>query len=272
MNDVYRIDFPGAPYVLRVQGQGKWWLKGEPDLRFELDLLTHLHVHGVPVSHPVARSNGDFLGRTQLEGAERFYSLFTWATGVPGGDDMSSEQAYEVGRVIAEIHVCSDLFRTALPRYELGEETLLDRPLRVMEPALQRSDPGLVTFIRTEIERVRERMRSFDPGPDGWGVVHGDPQDLNYHVSPEGKPTVFDFDMCGYGWRAYDLAYYYTRIAHPFRQSALDGYESVRRVSAAEREMLTTFGQAAWVKERTMMGTGLDPRDLAKYLEDPYEW
>ena len=111
MNDVYRIDFPDAPYVLRVQGLGKWWLKGESDLRFELDLLTHLHVHGMPVSYPVPRSNGDSLGRTQVEGAEQFYSLFTWASGVPGGDDMSSEQAYEVGRVIAEIHLWSDLFQ-----------------------------------------------------------------------------------------------------------------------------------------------------------------
>lgn len=271
MNDVYRVDLPDRPYVLRIQGLDKWWLKHESDLRFELDLLTHLHHHDVPVSHPVQRSNGDTLGRIPLARAERFYSLFTWATGVPGGDPMTSDQAYAVGRVLAEIHVRSDVFHTDLPRYELGEETLLDRPLRVMEPNLRRTDAELVTFIRTEIETVRQRMRAFDPGPDGWGIVHGDPQDLNYHLSPDGKVTIFDFDLCGFGWRAYDLAYYYTRLAEPFRQPSLDGYESLRPLSVDEREMLPVFGQAAWVKERTMLGTGLDPRELAKNLADPFQ-
>lgn len=270
MNDVYRIDLPGGPYVLRLHGAGKWWLTEEPDFRFELDLLVHLHRHGVPVSYPVPRSNGDTLGRIRWDGLERFYSLFTWAPGVPGGVDMTRDQAYVVGRLIAEIHVCSDLFRTDLRRYELGEETLLDRPLRVMEPRLRRTEPAVVAYIRTEIENIRERLRSFDPGPDGWGIVHGDVQELNYHLTPDGKIMIFDFDLCGYGWRAYDVAYYYTRIAEPFRQSALDGYQSVRPLSDAELELLPVLGKAAWVKEGTMMGTGLDPRDLAEKLADPY--
>lgn len=52
MNDVYRIDLPGEPYVLRIHGAAKWWLKQQPDFRFELDLLVHRHRQGVPVSYP----------------------------------------------------------------------------------------------------------------------------------------------------------------------------------------------------------------------------
>ncbi len=174
--------------------------------------------------------------------------------------------------MIAEIHVWSDRFHTELPRYELGEETLLDRPLTILEPALQRCDSGIAAEIRAEIERIRDRLRSFDPGPTGWGIIHGDPQDLNYHLTTDGKITIFDFDLCGFGWRAYDFAYYYTRIAEQFRQSALDGYESVRALSEAEREMIPTFGQAAWVKEGTMVGSGLHPSDLAKNLTDPFQF
>jgi Ser/Thr protein kinase RdoA (MazF antagonist) len=271
MNEVYRIDLPDGPYALRIHGDNKWWLTEEGSLRFELDLLTHLNDHGVPVSRPVPRSNGDVLGRVRQNDAERFYSLFTWAEGVPGGDGLTDDQAHLVGRLIAEIHVAADQFHSELPRYELGEETLLDRPLRILEPALRRADTDLAAGIRAEIERIRERLRAFDPGPTGWGIIHGDPQDLNYHLTADGKITIFDFDLCGYGWRAYDLAYYYTRIPEPFRQSALDGYDSVRRLSMAERELLPTFGQAAWVKEGTMVGSGLHPHELAKNLADPFQ-
>lgn len=270
INSAYRVDCPAESYVLRLQGEGKWWLKSEADLRFEIDLLTHLHDHDVPVSYPIPRNNGDALGRLRVADLDRDYSLFTWAPGDPPSA-MTAEQAYTIGRTIAQIHVSADLFHTDLSRYELAEETLLDRPLRIMEPALQRADTGLATYIRTEIEKIRERMRAFDPGSDGWGIVHGDPQDLNYHLTPNGKITFFDFDLCGYGWRAYDVAYFYTRIPEPLRQPALDGYESLRPLSDAEHDMLPTFGRAAWIKERTMVGSGLPPHDLARCLEDPYE-
>jgi len=168
MNEVYRVDCPDGPYVLRVHGPGKWWLRSEGDLRFELELLTHLRQHEVPVSSPVPRVNGDSLGVLQTAGDDRYYSLFTWAPGEPPGPDLTGDQVHRVGRLIARIHLCSDLFSSELPRYELGEDTLVDRPLRVMDAALRRADAGLATYVRTEIENVREHLRAFDPGPDGW--------------------------------------------------------------------------------------------------------
>ncbi len=270
MNEVHRVDGPDGRYVLRVHGLGKWWLRNEGDLQFELELLTHLRQHELPVSSPVPRISGELLGVFQTSGDDRYYSLFTWAPGEPVGRRLIGDQVHRVGQLIARIHLSADLFSTELPRYELGEDTLLDRPLRVMDAALRRADAGLATYVRIEIEKVRERLRAFDPGPDGWGIVHGDLQDLNYHLSAENKITLFDFDLCGYGWRGYDLAYYVTRLPEPLRQAALDGYGSVRPISDAERAMIPTFGRAAWIKECTMVGSGLAPPDLARNLEDPY--
>ena len=40
-----------------------------------------------------------------------------------------------------------------------------------------------------------------------WGVCHGDFSSTgNFHVAPDGTITVFDFDLCGPGWRVSDLA------------------------------------------------------------------
>ena len=49
----------------------------------------------------------------------------------------------------------------------------------------------------------------------------------------------------GYGWRAYDVAYYVTRIREQHRQPFLHGYESVRPPTDAEEDMIPTIGRLA---------------------------
>jgi Ser/Thr protein kinase RdoA (MazF antagonist) len=45
------------------------------------------------------------------------------------------------------------------------------------------------------------------------GVCHGDAQGGNAAISEEKILTFFDFDVCGHGWRAYDLALFYWGVA-----------------------------------------------------------
>src|SRR5439155_6307555 len=39
-----------------------------------------------------------------------------------------------------------------------------------------------------------------------WGICHGDYGAKNIHITEDQTLTVFDFDRCGPGWRAYDFA------------------------------------------------------------------
>src|SRR5262249_54605790 len=122
-----------------------------------------------------------------------------------------------------------------------------------------------------------DRLRGFDPGPGGWGVIHGDPQVLNCHFTPDGAVNFFDFDHCGFGWRAYDLAYClrHTNAAGEhrgaeIRSAVIDGYESVRPMNQTEHDMLPIVGRAAWIREGTAAGHGLAPKKLIRLLQDPY--
>ncbi|HEU0165175.1 MAG TPA: phosphotransferase, partial [Thermomicrobiales bacterium] len=139
-----------------------------------------------------------------------------------------------------------------------------DRFVDLMEPSLADDDPADAAFIRSQIVEIRQRLRDLDPGEGGWGLIHGDVQELNFHFTAENQITFFDFDLCGYGWRAYEISYYYTRIREELRAPVIAGYESVRPLSVSEREMLPTFGKLAWIRE------GLMSRDLIEKLHDPY--
>ena len=56
LNDTYAVHVGDHTYALRVRGREKWWIAGEGDLRFELDLLDHLRSEGVSVSSVGARA------------------------------------------------------------------------------------------------------------------------------------------------------------------------------------------------------------------------
>ena len=203
-NDTYAVELGGFPHALRIYGRNRWYISGPNDYRFELGLLAHLHAEGVPVSVPIPRRAGGTLGRVATTDGDYYFSLFSWAPGAPGHTDtLTAPQAYLIGQTLAAIHVAADSYQPepGHSRYTLDERTLLDRFVHELEPSLQHDDPGDVEFIRSQIDDIRRRIRAFDPGPGGWGIVHGDVQGFNHHLTEDGKITWFDFDLCGYGWR-----------------------------------------------------------------------
>jgi Ser/Thr protein kinase RdoA (MazF antagonist) len=65
-------------------------------------------------------------------------------------------------------------------------------------------------------------------------------------VAADGTFLLFDFDHCGFGWRAYDLAPFYQNSAAPDEErrkwaAFLSGYEEVRKLSTSERDSLPVF-------------------------------
>jgi Ser/Thr protein kinase RdoA (MazF antagonist) len=71
-------------------------------------------------------------------------------------------------------------------------QTLVHRP----------ADCAFLTVMATELS---QRIDAVTPQLET-GAIHGDVYHGNVHLTPEGALTWFDFDLCGEGWRAYDLA------------------------------------------------------------------
>ena len=276
-NDTYVVETAVDRYAFRVYGASKSWIRGDDDLQFELGLLTHLHAHRAAISYPLNTRGGTTLGHVSTSAGERRYALFSWASGQPlDSERWAPEAAHRLGHALATVHVFADRFATTGSRYRVDEQTLLDRSMERMRPRLEQADPAVVAFIEQQVTEIRGLLRSFDPGPHGWGIIHADPQSLNIHVTAD-TVTLFDFDHCGFGWRAYDIAYALRHTgasgdpeAERRRAALVDGYRSVRPLTASELEMLPTLGRAAWVREGTGAGHGLPPSKLATYLRDPY--
>jgi len=199
MNDTYLLQGTVQPSILRVYRYG--W-RSLDDIGYELDLLRRLAAAGVSVAQPIAARDGRDVHLLAAPEGVRPAVHFRHAPGsVPPGDD---RHAARLGSALADLHNACDGFRSAHRRFRLDLDTLLWRPLTVVTRALAHrpADTAFLTGLATQLgERIAALAPRLDSGP-----IHGDVYPGNAHITPEGHLTWFDFDLCGEGWRAYDLA------------------------------------------------------------------
>jgi Ser/Thr protein kinase RdoA (MazF antagonist) len=92
---------------------------------------------------------------------------------------------------------------------------------------------------------LRERIEHLPGGRLEWGVCHGDLHYGNAHRTGD-QITLFDFENCGVGWRAYDLAVYLWAARIVAKEGTawkpfLRGYTEHRALNETELQSIPLF-------------------------------
>ncbi len=166
----------------------------------------------------------------------------------PGEEDGLAPQFRELGALAARTH------RHAMSwRRPAGFERLSWDERAVFGPAPVwgdwRAAPNVTPAIAAVLERVeatlRRRLAAFGKSPERFGLIHADMRLANLLVD-NGRIRLIDFDDCGFGWFLYDFAAAVSFIEdHPqlpaLKAAWLEGYRSVRALSAAEEAEIDSF-------------------------------
>lgn len=255
VNDTYLVTADGHPFVLRVYRAG---LRARPEVEYELDLLLHLGRRGVPVSTPVQRRDGGWLAELAAPEGWRPAVLFSYAPGKVL--TYSEEDGRLYGRAAAELHGAAEGFHSSAGRAALDVRFLLQGPLQALRPVAERR--GLWVKISEAARELEDRLAALIPGLTA-GICHGDLHGHNVHRDDEGRLTFIDFDFCGPGWTAYDLATFrwavdlHSADPKPW-ESFLEGYRQVRPLSEADLAAIPLL-----VGMRTVWLMGLRSREAA---------
>lgn len=209
-NDHYLVTAGnGAQYAFRVYQQGDRYRRAESDYLYEIDWLRFLHERGLPVAYPIRRRDGGYLGWLEAPEGPRCYALFSLAHGDPLAlKDV--DQLYIMGEMMARIHKVSDTFTSAHARKPLDLAYLLDRPLERIRRTWTDERAANLDLVLTAAEEAREELSEFvrqsGKVPGRWGPIGGDFHQSSVYFNEVNEPTFFNFDLCGPGWRAYDIA------------------------------------------------------------------
>lgn len=271
-NTNYKLATSGGAFVLtlfekRVRAD---------DLPHILALIAHVSDKGLPAPRPVARKDGELLGRL----CGRPATVIRWA---PGAwlRDPTPEECARAGHELGRLHVLSD-DGPEMPDNRFGPSAWRDLALVCAQRATG-EDERLLRYVRDVIEALSDIWPDNLPS----GPIHGDyfPDNVLFkdgHVS-----GVIDFYFACTDARAYDLAVAINawgfKTGGAFDEAACAGfcagYLEARPLNALERAAMPMLcaGAAArftltrlhdvLYRDETAMVKLKDPTPFAKRLE-----
>lgn len=260
-NDHYLVDCGIKKYILRIYRSNKHWLSHESNYLFELEWLLFLYKNKVPVSCPIPRKDGKYLNKLNAPEGIRYWALFSEAFGTV--KKLDYKNSYKFGEIIAKLHIVSNNFITKNQRKIIDKNFLINLSLARIIKNAKNNYQFDIRYLISICKKINLIISKFETTfiQDEWGLIGGDFHQENHFVDDAGKITLFDFDLCGYGWRAYDLAVFKwslfsinniklrTKNCKNLWQAFLKGYDNYRHLSKSELAIINTFVQARqiWV-------------------------
>jgi Ser/Thr protein kinase RdoA (MazF antagonist) len=248
-NDHYLVRCGEEKCIARVYQLGQHLGRSESDYLYELDWLNFLKGNGLPVSYPLPRRDGGYLGTLHAPEGNRYYALFSFAQGKPVSIN-NEDQLFAMGAMMAQIHLASNDYSTEYNRRPMDLAFLADEPVDRLKALWSGSKDDKLHIILNSAEEAKVEIEALlkneEETEDSWGPIGGDFHPYNTHFDEQNRPTFFNFDLCGFGWRAYDIAVFLLNAELMQRSSRLSeaffaGYYSVRPLSRNEHEAVAPF-------------------------------
>jgi len=249
VNHTYFISDNETKFVIRVYCY-KWRTKKE--IEQELELLILLKNNSLPVSHPIADKNGNFIQEINAPEGIRYVVVFSYAKGEKIRF-MSNETCYSIGSLMAKIH-------------NITENKKIDRVNYDFEMFLNSSYNNLKTFFTEDLDEMKflkeigskipKRIKECNFLENQNGIVHLDIWYDNLSVNNENEITIFDFDNCGNGLLILDVGYFCKQLffiesdknEYELKaKSFLNGYQKIRYLSENEIKLIPEAGASIFV-------------------------
>lgn len=213
------------------------------DLPFFIQLMEHLAETGLPVPRPVRDRDGIALHRL----AGRAACLIQFLPGVSASAPTPA-QTGAAAAALAALHLAGASF----PRQRTNHLSLpwWQQTANDLGEGLDRIEPGLADFVARTLDHLAPRWPTDLPT----GIIHADLFPDNVLMLGDEVTGLIDFYFSCTDSYAYDLAVFLAAwtfapdgrapvAAH--LDAAIQGYESVRKLSAAEHAALPLLGQGA---------------------------
>jgi Ser/Thr protein kinase RdoA (MazF antagonist) len=199
-------------------------------MRAEVEWVRHLNrTSGINTPTPIATVKDEYIvSGLHADSEQILYGvMYSWLDGEEIGDEPTMEQLREVGRAIATLHQESADFAlsadAALPTFNdffWGTEDYLFS----VKSKLSDVDHALLKEAHDLIMNFTNELYANSPVH----IIHADFHGWNLMWN-EGQLSIFDFDDCGFGVDAQDLAVALYYLDTPEQDAALlNGYKSIK--------------------------------------------
>ncbi len=248
LSDVYLVQTVTSEYILRISHH-HW--RSKSDIDFELELLDFLRQDQLPVAYPLWTKEGQLSVEINAPEGKRYSALFIKAKGEVALGDLNFEQSQKLGKTLAKLHQATANFHCSHQRLTLNLQYLLDNSMAEIAPFLYHRSQDY-DYLQQTCCQIKQKLQNLPTEPPFWVICWGDPHSGNAHFTEDNQVTLFDFDQCGYGWRAFDLAKFLhvslsSGVSKNIREALLESYQSVQKLTEFELSCLQQLTQTAHI-------------------------
>ena len=215
----------------------------------EVDWVTYLALHGVPVYRPTPSINNRLIevidGHTVGDLGDDFFIAYSFekADGrLTRPNDWDEDLIVLWGRALGRMHRATKAYRpphNGTRRFHWHDDPILARQGKLSTQPL----------VAAKWRESTVKLRSFPVDEDSYGLIHSDVHHGNFVVNDGGGICIFDFDDCHYGWFGFDIS---IPLFYALRDEAIDPNDAgyARRFM---HRFMTGYSQenrldAAWIK------------------------
>jgi Ser/Thr protein kinase RdoA (MazF antagonist) len=256
-NTVFRIQLPeqhhhasmgvaatadSAGFVLRIHAPGQ---HSTDAIHEELQwLLAIRRDTTLMVSTPVPTRDGSLIQEvpTSGEATLRQCVLFHWVSGDFRNESLTPQDMQRVGAFMAQLHCHADQFIVSQGIPPTRRALFCDVNAWTDPPrnVTAHFSPDELAMFTAAAQRVQMAVRELGEGRDVFGFIHADLHQWNYLFHGQDVRAI-DFDDCGWGYYAYDLAVTLSYLETALQDACLAGYRRVRPLPACYAESLDVF-------------------------------
>lgn len=213
-----------------------------------LDAIAHDTALTVP--QPVQNRSGEWI--TYFDQAESpiVCSVLRWVEGNHLENEPTSQQARQLGSLMAQLHQHSSNWALAAnfsrPTHDIEQLQAATVQLGVLVQNGIMSAEHYQVFERSATQ-VQELISTLGRTRDTWGLIHADLHQGNYILHGE-EIRAIDFSRCGFGFYLYDIGQCLGDLDASLRSSFFEGYTSIRELPADYQSIVEAFFNGATVE------------------------
>ncbi len=205
----------------------------------------------VVVQQPIKNQQGEWVTQVSTDNTQDIFScsLLRWIDGNISETRRSSQQAHQLGSIIAQLHQHRSQWE--LPQNFIRptfDENRLRAALQSLYPAVSN---GLISvehyqLLTTATQKIENMMKTL-ARVQNWGLIHADLHQSNYLFHNE-QIRPIDFGRCGFGHYLYDIAQFIDHFLPEVRSSFFEGYQTIRNLPENYLQIIEGFSIMASIE------------------------
>ena len=268
LHDNYLVESNSEKFIFRLY-RNDW--RTEEEIFFELELLSYLIKKSANVAYPIATNKSELSISINSPEGKRIGVLFHYAKGYAPDGGISLEECTLLGSSVANIHEKTKNFKIHYTRSNLDLTYLVDRSLALIKPFLNSKQ---YVYLQSIQSKLQSNISQLSTENGDFGICIGDVNPTNFHIDEEKTITHFDFDQCGYGYRAFELgkfssSLYGSESKKGKMRAFIQGYETVRHLTDIEKISIPYFEIASIIWVMSIHASNAN-RIGYKYLENSF--